>query len=81
MTDINEKDTMQYFLDGVKKAKSAARELADLNQRKEWIKIRSALGQIEKNAIKLYEAKPQTRLQTLLLAAQIEKANNTETLH
>lgn len=71
MTDISEKQTMEYFLQGVKKAKSAARELASLNSSKSWLSIRGTLGQIERNAVKIFESKAQTRLQTLVLANQI----------
>ncbi len=76
MTDISERQTFEYFMHGAKKAKSAARELASLNSSGSWIKIRSALGQIEKNAQKLYESKPQTDLQNLILANKISKDEN-----
>lgn len=76
MSDISEKQTFEYFLHGAKKAKSAARELAALNSSKSWISIRSALGQIERNAQKLYDSKPQSQLQNLLLADQIEKTTH-----
>lgn len=71
MTDISEAQTMEYFLHGIKKAKSAARELAYLNQTKSWTAVRSQLGQIERNAQKIFIDRPQTRLQTLALANQI----------
>lgn len=73
MTDISERQTFEYFIQGVKKAKSAARELAKLNSSNSWVSIRSALGQIEKSATVLYNAKPQTELANLVLANQIEK--------
>lgn len=75
MTDISEAQTFEYFLHGAKKAKSAARELADFNSSTSWKKIRSILGQIERNGMKLYAAKPQTELGNLLLADRIEKIN------
>lgn len=62
---------MEYFLHGAKKAKSAARELAHLNHTNAWTSVRSQLGQIERNAVKLFESKPQTRLQTLALADKL----------
>lgn len=71
MTDISEKQTIEYFMQGVKKAKSAARELAKLNSTHAWTAIRSQLGVMEKSAMKLYIDKPQTRLQTLSLANKI----------
>lgn len=73
MTDISEAQTFEYFLQGAKKAKSAARELASLNSSNSWTKIRSILGQIERNGIKLYGAKPQTEIANLIMADQIEK--------
>lgn len=72
MTDISEKQTIDYFMQGAKKAKSAARELARLNQTNAWTAIRSQLGLLERNAQKLFTDKPQTRLQTLALASQIQ---------
>lgn len=77
MTDIGEKQTFEYFMHGAKKAKSAARELASLNSSSSWLKIRSVLGQIERNATKLYESKPQSQLQNLILADQIEKSTKS----
>ncbi len=73
MTDITETQTIEYFLNGISKAKSAARELARLNSSGSWIKIRSALGEIERSGKKLYTAKPQTNLANLVLANKIEK--------
>jgi len=78
MTDITEAQTIEYFMQGAKKAKSAARELARLNQTNAWTKVRSALGQIEKTAQKLYAAKPQTRIETLQMA---NKLSPDETVH
>lgn len=71
MTDISEQQTMEYFLQGAKKAKAAARELASQNQTNTWTCVRSQLGQLEKHAQKLFTGKPQTRLQTLDLANKI----------
>lgn len=72
MTDITEQQTMDYFMEGAKKAKSAARELAELNSPKAWTQVRSTIGQIQKDALKLYTGKPQTRTQTLALAHHIK---------
>lgn len=72
MTDLSEAQTFEYFMQGAKKAKSAARELASLNSSGSWIKIRSILGQIERNGQKLYTSKSQTRLETLIMADKIQ---------
>lgn len=76
MTDISEAQTIEYFVNGIRKAKSAARELAKFNSSNSWVQIRATLGQIEKNARKMYTDKPQTRLQTLSLAESISKTVN-----
>ncbi len=76
MTDITEKQTMEYFLSGVKKAKSSARELASLNETHAWTSVRSQLGQLEKLAIKIFTEKSQTRTQTLALADKIQGDSN-----
>lgn len=83
MTDISEKQTMEYFMNGAKKAKSAARQLATLNQTSAWTAVRTQLGQIEKNAKTLFTDKPQTRLETLALANQIQDASagKKKTIH
>ncbi len=73
MSDINEKETMQYFMNGMKKARAAAKQLGDLNERSAWGIIGKSLDQIIINAHKLYTSKPQTRLQNLILADKIEK--------
>ena len=75
MSELSETQAIEYFLHGLKKAKSAARELASLNTSGSWIKIRSILGQIERNGQKLYESKQASDLQNLALASKIEKAN------
>lgn len=72
MTDISEKQTIEYFMHGAKKAKGAARELAKLNQTNAWIAIRNQINLLQKQAEKLYTDKPQSRLQTLALAEQIQ---------
>jgi hypothetical protein len=79
MTDINEKETIAYFIHGIHKAKSAAKELATLNSRGAWLKVRTMLGQLEKNAQKLYTSKAQTRTETLIMANQILR--DSETIH
>lgn len=73
MSELTETQTFEFFLHGAKKAKSAAKELARLNSSGSWIKIRSVLGQIERNGTKLYNAKPQTEIDNLILASGIEK--------
>ena len=71
MTDITEKQTMEYFLQGAKKAKSAARSLGLIDQSSAWTRVRSQLAQCEKNAQKLFTGKPQTRTETLAMANKI----------
>lgn len=75
MSEISEKQTLEYFLHGAAKAKSAARELAKLNSSKSWLQIRSTIGQIQKNGEMLFNSKAQTEVDNLILANKIEKTN------
>lgn len=72
MSDINEKETMQYFINGLQKARSAAKDLAILNQRSAWSQIIVGLDQMLSHAKTLFEGKAQTREETLMLAAAIQ---------
>lgn len=73
MSDINEKETIDYFVHGIKKARQAAKELAILNQRSAWSQIVVGLDHILENAKKLYTSKPQTYAKNLIMARQIEE--------
>ena len=81
MTDISERQTIEYFVNGLKKSQSAAKQLATLNQRSEWNRIASTLDVLLMNAKKLYEGKPQTRLQTLALANKIQADEEKKVLN
>ena len=71
MTDINEPETIAYFIHGLKKSQSAAKELAVENKSNAWKGIAKNLEQLLIQAQKLYEAKPLTRLQTLSMTNQM----------
>ncbi len=74
MTDISEKQTIEYFTQGLKKASSAANKAkVAWDGRVPWATIVMAIGQIMYNAKKIYEGKPQTRLETLVLADRAQK--------
>lgn len=77
MTDINERETIEYFMNGLRKSRAAAKELATLNKKKTWNQIAATIDVLLVNAHKLYNSKPQTRLQTLSLANKIQN----ETVH
>lgn len=71
MTDLSEKQTIEYFVQGIKKASGAAQKLAAVNQTQAWNDVVRMLDQLAFNAKKMYEGKPQTRLQTLSMAAKV----------
>ena len=73
MTDINEKETMQYFMNGLKRSRSAAIELGDGGKKQVWGGIVTHLDQLHKTALKLATGRPQTRAQTLKLASVIQE--------
>lgn len=81
MTDISEKQTIEWFVGGIKKASTSAQQLATINKRGDWLKIVRMLDQISYNAKKMYEGKPQTRLQTLALANHIQTDEDKKVLN
>lgn len=76
MSEINERETFEYFTHGCKKASKAAMELATLNEREHWYTIVRALDQMMYNANKLYTAKAMTRMQLMNMAAKIQAKVN-----
>lgn len=72
MNEINEKETIQYFVQGISRARSAAKELARLNKRALWLQISKMLEQLSHKANLLHTGKAQTRTDTLILANKIQ---------
>lgn len=73
--EINEKETIEYFVQGIRKAQSAAKDLAALNKRTLWLQIGNMLEQINHKAAILHNSKAQTRTETLILANKIQESS------
>lgn len=65
---MNEKDSMNAFLDGARRACFAARELAKELQNPDWETVAVTLECMAVNGQKLFHAKSMSRLETLMAA-------------
>ena len=65
---MNERDTMNAFIDGSKKASYSAKELALACQSPEWANVVSTLEALCDGAQKLANMKAMSRLETLMAA-------------
>lgn len=65
---MSERDTMNAFIDGSKKASYAAKELALACQSPEWANVVSTLEALCDGAQKLANMKAMSRLETLMAA-------------
>lgn len=79
MTDMSEKQTIEYFTCGLKKARAAALELCAFKRTSSWPRIVTLLDQLAHSAKKFYEGKAQTRGETLGLANIIEREGEPKT--
>lgn len=69
--DINERETIAYIIDGLRKSRAAASDLAVINKSKSWGAVVKTIDGLLFTSQKLYKSKPQTRLQTLAMANKI----------
>lgn len=65
---MNERETMEAFCEGARKAASAARELAKDCDDPEWAERANFLDMIRENGIKLANMRAMSRLETLMAA-------------
>lgn len=65
LTRITEKETMEFFSEGLKQAESAARQLGILQNHFIWHDISSLLQSLRSHGIKLARSKPLTRSNVL----------------
>lgn len=79
MTDMSEKQTIEYFTGGLKKARSAALELCAMKKNSAWPRIVTLLDQLGHGAKKFYEGKAQSRSETLSLANIVEREGEPKT--
>lgn len=65
---MDERESMAAFIDGAKKAASAARELASACNDLEWSSTAEMLDGIRVNCVKLNNMRAMSRLETLMAA-------------
>jgi len=65
---MSEKETLEAFIDGAKKAASTAREFARIHTNKDWEDRAEMLDAIRINGVKLAQMKAMSRLETLMAA-------------
>lgn len=65
---MNERETIEAFIEGAKKASSAAREMADAFDDNEWEQTACMLDGMRINGVKLSQMRGMSRLETLMAA-------------
>lgn len=65
---MNERESIEAFIDGAKSAASAAREMADEFVDKEWSDTADMLEGIRVSGEKLFKMRAMSRLETLMAA-------------
>lgn len=65
---MNERESIEAFIEGAKKAASAAREMASVFSDPEWEQTAMMLDAMRINGVKLSEMKSMSRLETLMAA-------------
>lgn len=73
MSDMQEQESIERFIEGMKKAASRARELAAAQKNNDWLNVAKMLDGVRVNGIKLYNGRSMTRQDTLALLDQRQK--------
>lgn len=73
-TLVTEKESMEFFMEGLKKASSAARQLAVLQNHFIWHDISKLLNDMHDDGVKLARGKALSRFETLEIVNAREKA-------
>lgn len=65
LTRITEKETFEFFSEGLRQSASAASQLAELQKHAIWEDISTLLMQLHNNGIEMYKSKPLARFDVL----------------
>lgn len=79
MSDMTETESMERFVQGLKKAASAARGLSTSTGMKLWLNIANTCDEIRGNGVKLSKMTSLSRFQVLNMLAQREDKLRTIT--
>jgi len=80
VSEIDEKQAIELFIHGAKKFMDAARRLAKIEKNHGWDKVAKNMEGLLMNSRKLFSMKPQTRLETLIMANHVA-SDSAETKH
>lgn len=70
---VTEKESIEFFREGLKQASSAARQLASAQSHPIWDDISKILDEMHNNGMKLILGKPLSRQNTLMILDRREK--------
>lgn len=76
MSEVNERQTWEFFNEGLKKAASAAHELTRLKKTKDWQMVANSLKLLRKQGIELSNLKSLTDIEVLQTVNVREKQLN-----
>lgn len=65
MSDVNFAQSKEFFIHGVKKAASAARELGRMKQKNGWLDVARALDILQRQGSKLADSKGLSEVEVL----------------
>ncbi len=80
MSEIDEKQAIEMFVQGGKKFMDAARQLAKIEKNKGWDSVAKNMEGLLESGRKLFAMKAQTRTETLIMASAVQ-ADSTKTQH
>ena len=76
LSRVSEKESMQYFSEGLRQAASAANALAHAQRHPIWFDIEKLLSELHNQGVMLSRAKSLTRMETLNILDARQKANS-----
>lgn len=65
MSDMSSQETIERFVEGLKKAASRCRELSKIQKNKMWLNVASGFDNMRINGVKIYEAASLSRQEIL----------------
>lgn len=80
--DMNEKDSIERFTEGLKKAADRARELGRAQKSKHWMQVANGLDGIRVKGMQMFRAKALSRTDVLkMLDNFVDNKKTKETAH
>lgn len=73
MSDMHETETIERFVEGMKKAAACSRQLAAAQKNDGWLKLATVMDGIRVNGVKLFNGRALNRQDTLTMLDQRQK--------